>query len=126
MNLEDRFEMILDTCKAAGYHSIDSMAAGYYTASFSPNSYLAAAQSRSRSRDLPELLDNLYAASPGWDQETRNPHSFNESEKFREKILRLATSILIDEVGQIERAQDQAAGVAPPGAKESKRPSEVW
>lgn len=115
-NLEDRFEMILDACKAAGYHSIDSMATEYYTASFPPNSYLADAQSRSRSRDLPELLDNLYAASSASDHQRQNPWAFNESEKFREKILRLATNILIDEVGQVDRAQDQAAGLELPAA----------
>lgn len=110
-NLEDRFDMILDACKAAGYHSIDSMATEYYTASFSPNSYLAATQSRSRSQELPELLDNLYAASSACGHERQNSWAFNESERFREKILRLATNILIDEVGQMDRAQDQPQGL---------------
>lgn len=117
-SLEDRFEMILETCKAAGFHSVDSMATEYYTASFPHNSHLAATQSRSRSRDLPDLLDNLYAASSAWGQERQNPWAFNESERFREKILRLATNILIDEASQIERVHDQAAVVAPPVAEE--------
>lgn len=118
-NLEDRFDVILDACKAAGYQSIDSMATEYYTASFSPNSYLAATQSRSRSQDLPELLDNLYAASSACDHERQSSWAFNESERFREKILRLATNILIDEVGQMDRAQGQAARVAPTAAEEN-------
>lgn len=112
-SLEDRFEMILETCRAAGYHSIDSMATEYYTASFPRNSYLAATQSRSRSQDLPDLLDNLYAASTAWGQERQNSWAFGESERFREKILRLATSILIDKAGQMDRSQYQAAGVGP-------------
>lgn len=117
VNLEGRFEMILDACKAAGYPGVDSMAMDYYTASFPPNSYLAATQSRSRSQNLPELLENLYAASSACDHERRNPWVFNESERFRETVLRLATNILIDEVGQMDRAQDQAARVAPPAAE---------
>lgn len=117
--LEDRFESILDTCKAAGYHSIDSMVKEYYTASFPPNSYLAAMQSRSRSQDLLELLDNLYAASSAWNYERQSPWAFDESEKFREKILKLATNILIDEVSQMEAPQDQATGVAHVAADES-------
>lgn len=110
-NLEDRFDMILDACKAAGYHSIDSMAAEYYTASFPPNSYLADTQSRSRSQNLPGLLDNLYAAASACGHDRQNPWAFNESEKFREKILRLATNILIDEVGQMDRTQVQPQGL---------------
>lgn len=117
--LEDRFEMILETCKAAGYHSIDSMAKEYYTASFAPNSYLAAMQSRSRSQDLPELLDNLYAASSAWNYERQSPWAFDESEKFREKILKLATNILTDEVSQIDAPQDEATGVAHAVAEEA-------
>lgn len=112
-NLEGRFEMILDTCKAAGYHSIDSMATEYYTASFPPNSYLAATQSRSRTQNLPRLLDSIYASSSAWTHEGKCNWASTESEKFREKLLALATNILIDEVVQMERAQDQAAGIAP-------------
>lgn len=117
--LEDRFEMILETCKAAGYHSIDSMANEYYTASFLPNSHMAAMQSHSRSQDLPELLDNLYAASSAWKHERQSPWALNESEKFREKMLKLATMILIDEASQMEGPQDQAAGVANAAAHEA-------
>lgn len=117
--IEDRFEMILETCKAAGYHSIDSMAKEYYTASFSPNSHMAAMQSHSRSQDLPELLDNLYAASSAWKHERQTPWAFNESEKFREKMLKLATLILVDEASQMDGPRDQAAGVAHAAAQEA-------
>lgn len=117
--LEDRFEMILESCKAAGYHSIDSMATEYYTASFPPNSHLAAIQNRSRSQGLSELLDNLYANFSAWNHERQSPWAFNESEKFRETILRLATNILIDEASQIERPQNQPAGVAQAAAEEA-------
>lgn len=117
--LEDRFEMILETCKAAGYDSIDSMATEYYTASFLPNSHLAATQNRSRSQGLPELLDSLYAVSSAWNHERLSPWAFKESEKFRETILRLATNILIDEASQIERSQNQPAGVAQATAEEA-------
>lgn len=120
-NLEGRFEMILNTCKAAGFQSIDSMTTEYYTATFPPNSYLAATQSHSRSQNLPDLLDNLYVASLARDHEGGNPWALNELEKFRETILRLATGILIDEIGQMERASDQAAGVAPPAAEDCRR-----
>lgn len=117
--LEDRFEMILETCKAAGYHSIDLMATEYYTASFPPNSHLAAIQNRSRSQGLPELLDSLYTVSSAWNHERQSPWAFNESEKFRETILRLATNILIGEASQIERPQIQPAGVAQAAAEEA-------
>lgn len=106
----------LDTCKAAGYHSIDSMATEYYTASFPPNSYLAATQSRSRNQNLPRLLDSIYASSSACNHEGKCDWASTESEKFREKLLALATHILIDEVVQMERAQDQAAGIAPAAA----------
>lgn len=124
-NLEGRFEMILNTCKAAGFQSIDSMVAEYYTATFPRNSYLAATQSHSRSRNLPELLDSLHMASSAWDHQRENPWTFNESEKFRETILRLATRLLIDELRQMERATGQAAGVAPPAAEACRR-SGLW
>lgn len=107
---EARFETILDICEAAGFQSMDSMAAEYYTALFPPNSSLAATQRRSRSRNLPELLDALYvASSPRAANETKGCWALDESERFRKHILRLASKILIDEVGYSERTHAKHA-----------------
>ncbi|KAI3401742.1 hypothetical protein diail_9406 [Diaporthe ilicicola] len=115
---QNRFEQILNICEAAGFQSVDSMAAEYYTASFPPDSPLAATQSRSRSLNLPELLNALYVASSRRDNETKSPWALDESQRFREQVLRLATKILIDEASQFEKKQEgQGSNAALPAAR---------
>ncbi|KAL1861705.1 hypothetical protein Daus18300_008674 [Diaporthe australafricana] len=120
-NLEDRFEMILDTCEAAGFQSMDSMAAEYYTGFFPPASPLAATQSRSRSQNLPELLDALYVASSPRASETEECWASDESERFRKQILRLASKILIDEVRHLDKTNEQRPNAAQPAAEGRNR-----
>lgn len=113
-NPEDRFGMIPETCEATEFPSTDFMATEYYTVSFPASGYWTATQSRSRSRNLPELMDNLWVASSPWAHEREDPWTFDEPDRFRERMLRFAENILTSEVDGLGMAQgDQSAGVAP-------------
>lgn len=110
-NPEDHFGMILDTCEAGGFPSIETE---YYSVSFAATSSLAATQSPRKSPNLRDLPNHPYVASSPWTHEAEDAWPFNESKRFREQILRIAENILTSEVGQLGMVRgDQSASVAP-------------
>lgn len=84
------FERILNVMKDAGFDSIDTTAAQYYSAKFKPNSTPQLAQSNSRSRDLRRLLQTLQKKAKKCDK--------HETQAYEEEIVRSAKSICLEEL----------------------------
>jgi hypothetical protein len=103
-DLETRFERIFDVIEEAGFDSIDSMAACYYTTTFSPNSPCASAQSLSRRRHLRKFLEDIRESARGWDA--------GESRGYQEGIIKCTTSVYTDELGCIKNDLGRAGAVA--------------
>ncbi|MCJ1379347.1 hypothetical protein MMC17_002448 [Xylographa soralifera] len=87
MNLESRFERILDIVEEVGFDSIDSMAAEYYSATFKGESTPHWAQSLSRTRRLQKFLATLHTSTKNWSTE--------ETRGYYEQIVRSAESIYV-------------------------------
>ncbi|KAH0541629.1 hypothetical protein FGG08_003919 [Glutinoglossum americanum] len=97
--LEDRFERILDVVEKAGFSSIDSMVAEYYTAKFREDTAPHSSQSLSRSRHLRRLLASLHDSIKSW--------SSREARGYREEIVRSAESIYVEELQQLRQKNVQ-------------------
>lgn len=93
----NNFERILDVVEDAGFDSIDTMAAQYYSANFEPNSISQLAQANSRSRNLRQLLRTLQGASKEWSKQ--------ETQAYEEEILRSAKDICIAELQHFRERQ---------------------
>ena len=103
----EKFERILDAVEEAGFDSIDTMAAQYYSAEFPLNSSSQLAQAISRSRDLRRLLQTLQKTAKTW--------SPQETQAYQEEIVRSAGSICLDELRVFrERQADRLQGTNAP------------
>ena len=91
------FEQILDVIEEAGFDSIDTMAAQYYSANFEPNSPSQLAQATSRSRDLRRLLQCLQKAAKEWTKQ--------ETQAYEEEIVRSAKTICQEELRVFRQRQ---------------------
>jgi hypothetical protein len=100
-DLETRFERIFDAIEEAGFDSIDSMAASYYTARFPAGSLCAAAQSLSRRRHLRSFLEDVRDAARRWDA--------GESQGYQEATIKSATGVYVEELAGL-RDRAAAAG----------------
>lgn len=89
-SLEARFERLLSMVEEAGFDSIDSMVATYYTAQFSDQSIMQPMQAASRTRRLRTLLTALQSGQ----------HSWTEREKcaYSEEVTRAAEQIYSEEL----------------------------
>jgi hypothetical protein len=84
-----RFELVLETTRAAGFDDFDEMAVTYYTTRFKKGSLPFMAQCASRSRRLRSLLQNIHENSNQWPrQESRGLH-----ESISEASCELTVSI---------------------------------
>lgn len=101
----EKFERILDAVEEAGFDSIDTMAAQYYSTEFPPDSSSQLAQAISRSRDLRRLLQTLQKTAKTW--------SPQETQAYQEEIVRSAGSICLDELRMFrERQADRLQGAS--------------
>ena len=96
-DLGNKFEQILDVVEHAGFDSIDTMAAQYYSAEFEANSTSQLAQANSRSRDLRRLLQTLQKTAKAWSRQ--------EKQAYQEEIVRSANSICQDELHAFQERQ---------------------
>ncbi|KAI1415825.1 hypothetical protein F5Y13DRAFT_186681 [Hypoxylon sp. FL1857] len=97
-----RFERVLEAIDEAGFDSVDSMMAAYYTSVFPYGSPAHSAQSLSKKRHLRRLLAALHESAKGWDAQ--------ELQNFREGIMRSAEDILIDEIQSLDLNGVKGAG----------------
>lgn len=85
-----RLEKVLEAVDEAGFESIDSMIAAYYTSVVPLESPVHSAQVLSRKRHLKRCLATLHDSSKEWDAQ--------ELQSFRDGIMSCAEDILIDEM----------------------------
>jgi len=100
--LESRFERILEIVEEAGFDSIDSMVATYYTAVFPECSAVNRMQSTSRTRGLRSLLSTLSQSYRGWAE--------REKTAYREEISRGAGEVYSDELAALSLATSSCGG----------------
>ena len=96
MDLESRFELILDIIEEAGFDSIDSMATEYYASNFKRNTTPQWAQSLSKTRNLKKFLAALHTSTKDWSSE--------EARGYREEIVRSAESTYVEELQQLKQS----------------------
>ncbi|KAI1379246.1 hypothetical protein F4677DRAFT_442972 [Hypoxylon crocopeplum] len=89
-----RFKKVLEAIDDAGFDSLDSMAAAYYTSVFPTGSPVHSAQALSKKRHLKRLLTTLHESAKTWDEQ--------ETQNFREGIMQSAEDILIDEMQSLD------------------------
>ncbi|KAI0841882.1 hypothetical protein F5Y06DRAFT_258440 [Hypoxylon sp. FL0890] len=97
-----RFERVLEAIDEAGFDSVDSMTAAYYTSVFPHGSPVHSAQCLSKKRHLRRLLSALHESAKNWDAQ--------ELQNFREGIMRSAEDILIDEIQSLDLNGVKGAG----------------
>jgi hypothetical protein len=100
--LESRFERILEIVEEAGFDSIDSMVATYYTAVFPECSAVYRMQSTSRTRGLRSLFSSLSQSYRGWAE--------REKTAYREEIARGAGEVYCDELAALSLATSSCRG----------------
>lgn len=96
MDLESRFERILDSIEEAGFDSIESMAAEYYAATFKGDTTPHWAQSLSKTRNLQRFLAALHTSTKDWTSE--------EARGYREQIFRSAESTYVEELQRLKHS----------------------
>ncbi|KAI0378052.1 hypothetical protein F5Y04DRAFT_166353 [Hypomontagnella monticulosa] len=89
-----RLEKVLEAIDEAGFDSLDSMIAAYYTSEFPHGTPIHSAQALSKKRHLRRLLAALHESAKNWDAQ--------ESQNFREGIMRNAEDILVDEMQSLD------------------------
>jgi hypothetical protein len=89
-----RLERVLEAIDEAGFDSVDSMVAAYYTSTIPPRSPIHSAQTLSKQRHLKRLLASLHESAKSWNAQ--------ELQSFREGIMRSAEDILIDEMQALD------------------------
>lgn len=89
-----RLEKVLEAIDEAGFDSLDSMVAVYYTSEFPCGSPIHSAQALSKKRHLRRLLATLHESAKNWDAQ--------ELQNFREGIMRNAEDILVDEMQSLD------------------------
>ncbi|OTA93883.1 hypothetical protein M434DRAFT_395258 [Hypoxylon sp. CO27-5] len=97
-----RFERVLEAIDEAGFDSVDSMTAAYYSSIFPYGSPVHSAQTLSKKRHLKRLLAALHESAKNWDAQ--------ELQNFREGIMRSAEDILIDEIQSLDLNSVKGAG----------------
>ncbi|MCJ1314479.1 hypothetical protein MMC25_008161 [Agyrium rufum] len=114
--LESRIESVLDSIHSAGFDSLESFVAEYFTADLDEDSSTKVEQSLSRSRHLRGLLSILRMSSESW--------SARESQGFNDEIIRSAEVIYTKEVQcltQNLRNSNVAPTSLPEGEKSKSR-----
>ncbi|KAI1845669.1 hypothetical protein JX266_008280 [Neoarthrinium moseri] len=94
-SLESRVEFVIQSLKKAGFESPDSFVSSYYTSVFRDKSAAKVAQEFSRSKGLPQLLEDLRNKVGSW--------STWESSGYKDTIVRLAASMIADEFDRLNR-----------------------
>lgn len=102
-SIDERLEWMLECGEAAGFDSFDCLATAYYgsTSLAASSSYLAGEQHLSRSRRLPKLLADLFAAAQSWN--TR------EQRGFHDEVLKTAEAILGAEERSMRERKEPAS-----------------
>lgn len=96
------FEKVLEAIDEAGFDSIDSMIAAYYTSVFPLGSPLHSVQALSRKRHLKKLFAVLHESAKGWDAQ--------ELQNHRDGVMSCAEDILIDEMLALDLDSHKRAG----------------
>ncbi|QUC19064.1 uncharacterized protein UV8b_03305 [Ustilaginoidea virens] len=91
-SFSNNFGRIMHEVQAAGFSTFDDFVSAYYTTSFAESSPLAAQQHSSRSRGLPSLLGEVFAATHQWTEW--------EKQGTYEQCLRISESLLKTEVSK--------------------------
>lgn len=102
-SIDERLEWMLECGEAAGFDSFDCLATAYYgsTSLAASSSYLAGEQHLSRSRRLPKLLADLFAAAQSWNA--------REQRGFHDEVLKTAEAILAAEERSMRERKEPAS-----------------
>lgn len=96
-----RLEQVLEAIDDAGFDSVESMTAAYYSSTFPAGSPLASAQALSKKRHLKRMLLALYESSKSWDAQ--------ECHNYREGIMQIAEDIIVEEVQSLDLHKSNGA-----------------
>lgn len=91
--MEDRFELISESVRHAGFKSMDDMILSYYTAALDEDSDMCHEQRMSRKRGLPAILSALRISAATWDE--------YERQGYQAEILESAESLLVHECREL-------------------------
>lgn len=88
---------VLKSIQMAGFDSADSFISSYYTGIFKEKSPARKAQESSRSKGLPQLLEELRTHSGSW--------FIWEFSRYRDATIRSAASLIADEFDHLKKKQ---------------------